>query len=230
MKKILEILFKYQDSPYADFTARLIPTVPRSSFIGIRAPLYKKIYKEVFASANEEIEPFLNELPHAFFEENILHSFFISQILDFDEWVRRMEVFLPFVDNWAVSDGIKSKILKKNHDKLIVKIKEWIFSGKPFTMRVAMLFIKKEFLGEDFKCEYLDWACDIHSDEYYVNMMRAWLFAEALVKQWDCALEFLLQHKLDVWTHNKAIQKARESFRITAQQKEFLNSLKIKQK
>lgn len=228
MKKILEILYKYQDSKIADFNAKLIPNVPRESFIGIRTPMYKKIVKEISLFANDEVSGFMNELPHSFFEENFLHSVFISKIEDFDEWVRACEAFFPFIDNWAVSDSMDSKILKQNHEKLILKIREWILSEKPYTMRVAMLFLKKEFLEEDFKSEYLDWVCDIQSSEYYVNMMRAWLFAEALVKQWNCALNFLQKKKLDRWTHNKAIQKARESFRIDSDKKEFLNSLKIK--
>ncbi|WP_147612881.1 DNA alkylation repair protein [Treponema pectinovorum] len=228
MKKILEILYKYQDSKIADFNAKLIPNVPRESFIGIRTPMYKKIVKEISLSANDEVSGFMNELPHSFFEENFLHSVFISKIEDFDEWVRACETFFPFIDNWAVSDSMDSKILKQNHERLILKIREWILSEKPYTMRVAMLFLKKEFLEEDFKSEYLDWVCDIQSSEYYVNMMRAWLFAEALVKQWDCALNFLQKKKLDRWTHNKAIQKARESFRIDSDKKEYLNSLKIK--
>lgn len=226
MKKILEILYKYQDEKYADFIAKLIPNIPRNAFIGIRSPEYKKITKEISETAKDEIPDFMRELPHNFFEENVLHSILISQINDFDEWVHKMEMFLPFVDNWAVSDGMKSKILTKNHDKLIIKINEWISSGKPYSMRVAMLFLKNEFLGADFKSEYLELVAKIRSDEYYVNMMRAWFFAEALVKQWDSALEFLQQHKLDSWTHNKTIQKARESFRIPSEQKEHLNSLK----
>ncbi|WP_149553856.1 DNA alkylation repair protein [Treponema pectinovorum] len=228
MKKILEILYRYQDSKIADFNAKLIPNVPRELFIGVRTPMYKKIVKEISLSANDEVSGFMNELPHSFFEENFLHSVFISKIEDFDEWVRACEAFFPFIDNWAVSDSMDSKILKQNHERLILKIREWILSDKPYTMRVAMLFLKKEFLDQDFKSEYLDWVCDIQSSEYYVNMMRAWLFAEALVKQWDCALDFLQKKKLDRWTHNKAIQKARESFRIDSDKKEFLNSLKIK--
>ncbi|MGI5058218.1 DNA alkylation repair protein [Treponema pectinovorum] len=228
MKKILEILYKYQDSKIADFNAKLIPNVSRELFIGVRTPMYKKIVKEISLSANDEVSGFMNELPHSFFEENFLHSIFISKIEDFDEWVRACEAFFPFIDNWAVSDSMDSKILKQNHEKLILKIREWILSEKPYTMRVAMLFLKKEFLDQDFKSEYIDWVCDIQSSEYYVNMMRAWLFAEALVKQWDCALNFLQKKKLDRWTHNKAIQKARESFRIDSDKKEFLNSLKIK--
>ncbi|MGI5070146.1 DNA alkylation repair protein [Treponema pectinovorum] len=228
MKRILETLYKYQDSKIADFNAKLIPNVPRELFIGVRTPMYKKIVKEISLSANDEVSGFMNELPHSFFEENFLHSVFISKIEDFDEWVRACEAFFPFIDNWAVSDSMDSKILKQNHEKLILKIREWILSEKPYTMRIAMLFLKKEFLEEDFKSEYLDWVCDIQSSEYYVNMMRAWLFADALVKQWDCALDFLQKKKLDRWTHNKAIQKARESFRIDSDKKEFLNSLKIK--
>ncbi len=230
MTKILKILYRHQDKNYADFTAKLIPTVPRAKFIGIRTPEYKQILKEILQEAGDEIPEFLNELPHSLFEENILHSTYISQCKDFDEWVQKMEDFLPFVDNWAVSDGMKCRLLRKNHAGLIVKIREWIQSDLPYTKRAAMLFLKNEFLGDDFKSEYLEWAAKIRCDEYYVNMMRAWLFAEALVKQWEPALAFLKQRKLDDWTHNKAIQKARESLRITDERKAYLNTLKVQGK
>lgn len=228
MAKIQEILYRHQDEKYGDFLAKLVPTLPREAFIGIRAPEYKKIVKEIHAEAENEISDFMNTLPHQFQEENTTHVCLLSEIKDFDECVAALEQFLPYVNNWAVSDGIGPKVFEKNHDKLIGKIEEWIKSDLPYTKRVAMLFIKKYFLDDDYKPEYLEWAASIRSDEYYVNMMTAWLFADALVKHWDSAVEFLKNHKLDDWTQNKAIQKARESFRITPEQKEYLNGLKVR--
>lgn len=228
MTKILEILYRHQDEKYGDFIAKCVPTVPREAFIGIRSPEYKKILKEVHAEAEDELEAFMAALPHRFFEENVLHSALISETKDFDVCLARLEAFLPCIDNWAVSDGLNSKAFAKNREKLIPKIKLWIEDSAPFTQRVGMLFILKYYLEDAFSPEYLEWAAAVRSDEYYVNMMCAWLFAEALAKQWDSAVTFIQDEKLPVWTHNKAIQKARESYRITEEQKEYLKTLRRK--
>lgn len=230
MTKIQEILYHHQDEKYGDFLSKLVPTLPREKFIGIRSPEFKKIIKEVHSQAEEEIESFMKTLPHQFQEENTLQVMLIGEIKDYDKCLASLEQFLPFVDNWAISDGINPKVFNKNHNQIIKKIPQWLEDEKPYTKRVAMLFLMKYFLNEDFKPEYLSWVAKIRSEEYYVNMMTAWLFAEALTKQWDAAIEFLKTPQLAPWTHNKAIQKARESFRITPEQKEYLKSLKIKTK
>lgn len=228
MTSIQQVLYNHQDKKYAEFSAKLIPTLPRESFIGVRAPEYKKIIKEISILPSEEINSFMNSLPHEFHEENCLHIALLNKIKDFEDCLAKTEAFLPFINNWAVSDGLNPACFGKNHDKLIVKCNEWLASDLPFTKRVAMLCIMKHFLTTDFKSEYLEWVAKIRSEEYYVNMMIAWLFAEALSKQWDCAILFIEQKKLDKWTHNKAIQKAKESFKITSDQKEYLVTLKIK--
>lgn len=229
MTEIQQILFKYQDQKYAAFISKLVPTVPKQNFLGIRSPVYKKIIKEINENLSTTIiEKFLKVLPHKYHEENCLHVYFINSIKDYDEYIRKLELFLPYIDNWAISDSLGAKILEKNPQKLIEKIQSLIQDEKPYTKRVAMLFLKKYYLKQNFSEEYLQWAAQIRTDEYYVNMMTAWLFADALVYQWDTAIKFLQQQKLDIWTHNKTIQKARESFRITPEQKEYLKTLKRK--
>ena len=229
MTEIQQILLKYQDPKYADFISKLVPTVPKQNFIGIRSPVYKKIIKEINENLSTTIiENFLKVLPHKYHEENCLHVCFINTIKDYDEYIRKLELFLPYIDNWAVSDSLGASILEKNPQKLIEKIQSWIQDEKPYTKRVAMLFLKKYYLKQNFSEEYLQWAAKIRTDEYYVNMMTAWLFADALVYKWDTAIKFLQEQKLDTWTHNKTIQKARESFRITPEQKEYLKTLKRK--
>lgn len=227
MTKIQTILFSHQDQKYGDFIAKLVPTLPREKFIGIRSPEYKKILKEIKEVPEEEVQDFLNTLPHQYHEENILQVTLINACKDFDQSLTMLEQFLPYVDNWAVSDVIGSKIMEKNRPQLLPYIEKWIKSDEPYAQRVAMLFLKKYFLNDDYKPEYLELAAQIRSQEYYVNMMTAWLFADALVKQWDSAITFIQQHRLDNWTNNKTIQKARESFRITPEQKEYLKSLKL---
>lgn len=231
MTEIQQILFSHQDKKYADFVSKLVPTVPKERFIGVRSPEFKKIIRDIKSNLSEsQINDFLQNLPHEYHEENILQVCLLNNLDDYDEYIQKLEAFLPFVDNWAVSDGLGNKVLEKNAQKLIEKISVWIQDDKPYTKRVAMLFLKKYYLHESFSEEYLKWACEIRTDEYYVNMMTAWLFADSLVYQWDTTIKFLQEQKLDIWTHNKTIQKARESFRITPEQKEYLKTLKRKSK
>lgn len=228
MTKIQKILFEYQDEKYGDFIAKLVPTEERKSFIGIRSPCYKKIIPIVKALPAEEIATFMNTLPHKYHEENCLHIALINSAKDYDECVSSLEKFIPYVTNWAVSDGLSPKVFEKNKNSLIKKIEVWIRHEHPYAKRIALLMLMKFYLDDAFNKKYLNWASEIRSEEYYVNMMTAWYFAEALVKQWDEAIVFIQKEKLDVWTHNKAIQKARESYRITDEQKEYLKSLKRK--
>lgn len=230
MSKILDIIYRHQDEKYGDFIAKLVPDVPREQFIGVRSPEYKRIVKEIHNEAEDEIEGFMKALPHQYFEENAVQSALICEMKDFDKCLIKLEAFLPYINNWAVSDGLKPKAFEKNHERLAPKIKEWIENPAPYTKRVGMLFVMKFFLDKDFNKEYLDYAAAVRSDEYYVNMMTAWLFAEALAKQWDTAVRYIEEKRLPEWTHNKAIQKARESYRITDEQKEYLKSLKISSK
>lgn len=223
---ITNMLFEHQDKEYGDFTAKLIPNLPRERFIGIRSPEYKKIVKEI--GKDPVIPQFLSSLPHKYHEENCLHVALINKIKDYDECVEALEAFIPYIDNWAVNDGINPTCFKKHRGELIEKIRVWLSSEAPYTRRCAMKLLMANYLDEDFKPEYLELPADLRSDEYYVNMMTSWLFAEALVKQWDTAITYIEDGRLDPWTHNKAIQKACESFRITDEQKTYLKTLKVK--
>ena len=227
MTKIQEILFKYQDEKYADFSAKLVPTLSRDVFIGIRAPNYKNIIREINCLPAEEKENFFTDLPHKYHEENCLQIALINKIKNYDECLAALETFLPYINSWAVSDGLNPPVLKKNRMQLLPKLEEWIKADEPYIKRVGMLLLMKYFLDDDYKAEYLELPTSIRSDEYYVNMMTAWLFAEALVKQWDTAITFIQNKKLDTWTHNKAIQKACESFRVSDERKDYLRTLKI---
>ena len=227
MTKIQEILFKYQDEKYADFSAKLVPTLSRDAFIGIRSPNYKNIIREMNCLPAEEKENFFKDLPHKYHEENCLQIALINKIKNYDECLAALENFLPYINSWAVSDGLNPPVLKKNRMQLLPKLELWIKADEPYIKRVGMLLLMKYFLDDDYKAEYLELPTSIRSDEYYVNMMTAWLFAEALVKQWDTAITFIQNKKLDTWTHNKAIQKACESFRVSDERKDYLRTLKI---
>ena len=223
--KAQELLFQLQDKSYRDFQSKLIPTIPVETIIGVRIPTIRKLAKE-YGKDPESVE-FLKQLPHTYYDENILHALLVAEIKDYEACVKEVERFLPYVDNWAVCDIFSPKVFRKNKDKLIDKIREWIASGHPYTCRFGMEMLMTHFLDEDFRVEYLEIPAAVHSEEYYVNMMIAWFYATALAKQWDVAVGYIEKKCLDPWTHNKTIQKARESYRITREQKEYLKTLKV---
>lgn len=220
---VINELQSLQDLKYRDFQSNLIPTIDQSTIIGVRMPDLRKLAKKF---DEKQAQIFMKDLPHTYYEENMLHSILISNMKNYDDCINHLERFLPFVDNWAVCDCISPKIFTKNTDVLIDKIKLWAQSSYSYTVRVAICLLMKYFLDEKFKVEYLNVATQIKSEEYYVNMMVAWFFATALAKQWDDVIFVLEDNLLDEWTHNKTIQKARESFRITPEQKQYLKSLK----
>jgi len=227
--KIQEQLFSLQDAQYAAFTARIIPTVDRDSIIGIRTPALRAFAKELVSKEDKAAAPeeFLNGLPHKYFEENQLHAFVISLEKDFDKCVSHVEKFLPYIDNWATCDQLSPKSFKKEKEKLLPYIKKWIKSEKTYTVRFAIGMLMQHFLDENFCDQYASMVAKVKSDEYYVNMMRAWYFATALAKQYNIVLPYIQQKKLDAWTHNKAIQKSIESYRITEEEKNYLRTLKV---
>lgn len=224
MDELRQVLFGYRDTAYADFTAALIPTVPREKLIGIRTPEYKKIIRQI--GDDPVIPEFLASLPHEWHEENCLHAALINRMKDYGACVSALEQFMPYIDNWAVNDMINPACFKKHRAELIGQLQAWIASGAPYTRRCGMRLLMANYLDRDFRPEYLDLPADLRSDEYYVNMMTAWLFAEALVKQWDTAVVFLETRRLDPWTHNRTIRKACESFRIPDERKTYLKTLK----
>lgn len=223
--KAQELLFQLQDKGYRDFHSKLIPTISAETIIGIRMPVMRKLVKE-YAKDPESAE-FLKQLPHTYYDENLLHALLVAEIKDYDTCVKEVERFLLYVDNWAVCDVFSPKVFRKNRDKLIEKVREWSASERPYTCRFGMEMLMTHFLDEDFRPEYLEIPVAVHSGEYYVNMMIAWFYATALAKQWDATVGYIEKHRLDPWTHNKTIQKARESYRITPEQKEYLKTWKV---
>ena len=226
MTEIEKRLFELQDEKYREFQIKLIPTVDPASVIGVRTPELRKLAKELLK--RDDADDFLAALPHDHFDENQLHAFMLSGIKDYGKCMEGVCRFLPFVDNWATCDQMSPKVFGKNKEDLLVHIKEWIRSDKTYTIRFAVGMLMEHFLGDDFDTAYPEMVASIRSDEYYVNMMRAWYFATALAKQYESVISFIEDMKLDKWTHNKAIQKSIESYRITPEQKTFLKSLKIK--
>lgn len=219
-------LFKMQDMDYRDFNSKLIPTVDKESMICIRTPDLRKYAKQL-GKSSDDIE-FLQTLPHKYFDENQLHAFIISEIKDFKNCIDEINRFLPYIDNWATCDQLSPKVFKKYHNELFEYIKDWLKSDKVYTVRFGIGMLMEHFLDEDFDILYPETVSKIRSDEYYINMMIAWYFATALAKRYESVIPFIENNSLDIWTHNKAIQKAVESLRISDEKKEYLKSLKIK--
>lgn len=223
---ILTKLLDLQDIPYRDFQSKLIPAADKDFIIGVRTPALRAFAKEL--AKREDIDEFLTALPHGYFDENQLHAFIISLTKDFNKCVAHVNAFLPFVDNWATCDQMSPKVFKKHKDALLPHIEAWLASSETYTVRFGIKMLMEHFLDDSFNIKYPQAVAQIRSDEYYVNMMIAWYFSTALAKQYDAVLPFIEKQTLDTWTHNKAIQKAVESFRVTPEQKQYLKTLKMK--
>ena len=219
-------LFAMQDAKYRDFTAKLTPTVPPERIIGVRTPELRKYAVEL--SKTEDAAAFMAALPHLYQEENNLHAFLIERIADYDACVAALDAFLPYVDNWATCDSMSPKCLKKQLPRLTGEIRRWMASDWVYTVRFGMGMLMRHFLDDAFDPAYLDWVAALRSEEYYINMMIAWFFATALAKQWDATLPFIVNCRLEPWVHNKAIQKAVESYRIPEDRKIWLRAQKIR--
>ena len=226
MTDIQKKLFDRQDAAYADFQSRLTPTIPRDRFIGVRVPELRKLAKEL--RCTDAAAAFLGALPHEYYDENMLHSLLLAEGKDFSAAITQVEDFLPYVDNWAVCDILSPKVFKKHKAELLPHLRRWAASEQPYTCRFAIEMLMSHYLDADFFPEVLSIPASVVSEEYYVNMMVAWFFATALAKQWDAAIPYLKNGSLGTWVHNKTIQKAVESYRITDEQKNYLRSLKRK--
>ena len=224
MNDIRECLLDMQDLTYGDFAAKLLPTVPRERIIGVRLPALRTYAKKIAGS--EQAEAFMRELPHGYLEEDHLHSFLIGQMRDADECYAALEAFLPYVDNWSVCDSLRPKALTYDREALLARIRTYMQSDHAYTVRFGIELLMLYFLDEQFSPEHLAAVATVQSGEYYVNMMVAWYFATALSKQWKAALPYPEQRRLPDWVHNKTIQKAIESYRITPAQKAYLRTLR----
>ena len=221
---VLDELIKLKDDKYKEFQAKLVPNIDSNTILGVRTPALRELSKEVFKSEDRDL--FLNNLPHEYYEENLIHFFVISLIKDFDECVSEVEKFLPYVDCWPVSDQATPRVFKRNHDKLLPYIKKWISSKHIYTARFGIRMLMNEFLGDDFKKEYLELVSSIKTEDYYLQMMIAWYFATALAKKYDETIYIFEKHILSDWIHKKAIQKALESYRVSDLHKKHLICLK----
>ncbi len=217
-------LMEVKDDTYREFQIKLVPNIPPETILGVRTPEMRKIAKEV--SESPERDAFLRDVPHRYYEENLIHFFVVSMIKDFDACVEAVESFLPYVDCWPVSDQATPKAFAKNRQKVLPYIKKWIASEHVYTARFGIRMLMNEFLGDDFKEEYLELVADKRGKDYYLKMMVAWYFATALAKRYDETVPYFEKRRLDEWVHKKAIQKAIESYRVSDEHKDYLRSLR----
>lgn len=224
--EIRNVLFGLQDRKYGEFQAKLIPSAAPETVIGVRTPELRKLAKQLVKE--DDTAEFMKDLPHRYFDENQLHAFILSEMKNYDVCIAEVCRFLPYVDNWATCDQMSPKVFTKHRPELLEMIRVWLGSGKTYTIRFAIGMLMAHFLDENFDPEYPEMVAAVRSDEYYINMMIAWYFATALAKQYDSVLPYIENRRLDKWTHNKTIQKAVESYRITDEQKDYLKKLKMK--
>lgn len=225
MDNIISRLTLLREESYQKFQSSLIPTVDPSAILGVRTPELRKIAKELFGT--EMGKAFLNELPHSCFEENQIHGFMISEIKNFEECLIQTERFLPYIDNWATCDQTAPKVFSKHKQELLPSIDRWLDSDHTYTVRFAIGMLMRHYLDADYQTAYTDRVCAVESDDYYIRMEQAWYMATALAKQWDSVIPYLEKRILPMWTHNKTIRKAKESYRITTEQKDYLSGLMI---
>ena len=219
-------MFELQDIGYREGSKKLNPSVDPDSIIGVRIPHMRAFAKELIKAG--KAEAFLSDLPHAYFEENMLHALILCEEKDFEKASEETERFLPYANSWAITDSLSPKAFAKSPERLIPYIEKWLNGDMPYTVRFGMLCLMRYFLDGLFEEKYIYMVCDVKSEEYYVNMMRAWYLATALAKQYDAAVKPLQNGILDRWTHNKTIQKAVESYRITDERKAYLKTLRRK--
>lgn len=217
-------LLSMADLEYKKFHSALMPTIDPDNIIGIRVPVLRKYARDLYKKGS--LDDFLNVLPHRYYEENNLHAFLIEQEKDYDILIDKINAFLPYVDNWATCDMLSPKVLKKHKKELLSEIEKWLSSDKTYTIRFGIKCLMQYYLDEDFEASFAQKVADIKSEEYYVNMMRAWYFATALLKQYEISVKFLENRSLDRWTHNKTISKACESYRISPDIKAYLKTLR----
>ena len=225
-ESIRDHLLSLQDEKYNIFCSALMPTVDSGSVIGIRTPLLRRYAKQLAKEGSND--RFMLALPHTYYEENNLHAFLIEQLGDFEKTVRALDAFLPYVDNWATCDSMNPKVLGKYPDRLWPEIQRWLQSEHPYTVRYAIGLLMRHYLDTHFCAEYPKRIAAIRSEEYYVNMMISWYFATALAKQYEAILPYITERRLPIWIHNKTIQKAIESYRISSEQKNLLREYRIK--
>lgn len=215
------------DPAYREFQSKLVPNVEPATILGVRVPALRRYARELSRKPDLKVK-FLSDLPHTYYDENLLHAILLSSYKDYEGCLKAVNQFLPYVDNWAVCDSLSPGLFKAHRDDLPVQIEQWIAApDRVYTCRFGLKMLMTHFLDEDFKPAYLEQAAAVRAEDYYLKMMQAWFFATALAKQWKAALPYIEKKKTSSWVYRKIIQKACESLRLTDEQKAYLRRLRI---
>lgn len=227
MDIIINKLMKYKDDKYKAFNAKLVPNIDIDNIIGIRIPNIRKLAKEI--KDEDYIDTFLNELPHKYQEEYILHGLLLSiKYKDINILLNKLDTFLEYANNWVITDTISPKLFKKYPDIVYEYIVKWINSNHEYKIRFAIVSLLQFYLDDNYNKKILTLVKNIKYNSYYVNMAIAWFYSFALIKQYDDTIKLFENKKLDKWIHNKSIEKAIDSYRVSSDKKTYLKSLKIK--
>lgn len=224
LKELHKKLLAMQDLDYQTIQSNIMPNIAKEKIIGIRSAEVIKFAKGFFDEKSKA--EFINQLPHKYFEENLIHIWIIKEMQDYGECIKATKNFLPYVDNWAVCDSFIPKIFADYPDKFLKEIKIWLASDSTYTVRFAISMLRKFYLDENYDKKYLQMVVNIQSDAYYVEMAAAWFFVEALIKHYDDTITFLQERLIYPKIHTKTIQKAVESTRISDKRKEYLKTLR----
>ncbi len=229
MDYIIKRLLELQDLKYREFNSKLIPGIDKDLIIGVRTPQLRKLAKELVREERAAAVNFMEHLPHRYYEENNLHGIFIDFLAESpSEALHMIDALLPYVDNWATCDLLPTKIFKKNLTEVRERITPWLKSGQVYRVRFAIVAMLGYFLEKEFRTEDLDMLAKIKSEEYYINMALAWYYSCALIKQYEETVKLFEAGTLDRWVHNKSIQKAVESYRVSTERKGYLKTLRKK--
>ncbi len=230
LKELKNELEKLRDPEYKEFQAKIIPNISSERILGVRIPVLRKFAKEKILNSTKTKTEFMMSFPYKYHEGEVLHMMILEKEKDINLVFEDLDKFLPYVSNWAVSDYASPKVILLNREFTLKHVKKWLAVDpniSPYKIRYAIKILKDHFLDVEFSPEYIDWVVNVKSDDYYVEMMKAWFIAEALCKQYEASIVVLQEYKLDAKTHNQAIQKAIDSRRIDHETKKYLRTLRL---
>lgn len=216
-------LLSLRSEKLADFNSQLTPG--EFKFIGLSIPKQDEIAKKIFKG---DFKSFL-EINPLYHEEKMIKGFVISQIKDFDLLVSYLKDFVFEIDNWAICDCVaqRCKVFKKNLDRGIDFIYQCLNSDKEYIIRFGIVLVLSFYLDRKYIGEIVKNAVEVKFEAYYVKMAVAWLVATAFAK-FPEEMMYCFDGRLDKFTHNKAISKICDSFRVSKDQKEEIKKLRIK--
>ena len=223
-KEFVEYLKSLSDEKYKEFHSSLVLN-SKYEMIGIRVPIMRNIAKQI---AKTNIEEFLKVAQNKYYEEVMIQGLVISHIKDEAKFYEYFKCQIKKIDNWALCDTFCSaiNIVEKYEDKYFKEAIKLSINKKEFISRVGLVVILDHFIKEKNILEICEMLNKIDSDKFYINMAQAWLICEMYTKFPEETLIFIKNNNLNKFTHNKAISKIHDSYRVSKEDKEYLNTLR----